>query len=79
MLLGQILGGIALQLATVTLVEPLLSTCLLFAFGFAAWFSDIAVRWSEVVGALLLSAALGSFIAVGNPHSTARAEPAQRS
>jgi hypothetical protein len=76
MLLGQILGGIALQLATVTLVEPLLSTCLLFAFGIAAWISDIAVRWPEVVGAVLLSAALGAFIAVGNPHSTV--VPSQR-
>jgi hypothetical protein len=70
MLIGQILGGLALQFATVTLVEPLLSTCLLFAFGFAAWFSAESVRWFEVVGALLLSAALGAFIGVGNPHST---------
>jgi drug/metabolite transporter (DMT)-like permease len=76
MILGQVLGGIALQLATVTLVEPLLSTSLLFAFGFAAWISEMSVRWFEVVGALLLSAALGVFIAVGNPRSTV--VPSQR-
>jgi hypothetical protein len=76
MLIGQVLGGVALQLAAVTLVEPLLSTCLLFAFGFAAWMSDMAVRWFEVAGALLLSAALGVFIAVGNPRSTV--VPSQR-
>jgi hypothetical protein len=76
MLIGQVLGGLALQLAAVTLVEPLLSTCLLFAFGFAAWISDMAVRWFEVAGALLLSAALGVFIAVGNPRSTV--VPSQR-
>jgi drug/metabolite transporter (DMT)-like permease len=70
MILGQVLGGVALQLATVTLVEPLLSTSLLFAFGFAAWISEMSVRWFEVVGALLLSAALGVFIAVGNPRSS---------
>jgi hypothetical protein len=76
MLIGQILGGLALQFATVTLVEPLLSTCLLFAFGFAAWLSEMTVRWFEVVGALLLSAALGLFIAIGNPRSTV--VPSQR-
>jgi hypothetical protein len=70
MLIGQTLGGFALQLAAVTLVEPLLSTCLLFAFAFSAWFSDHAVRWYEVVGALLLSAALGVFIEIGNPRAT---------
>jgi drug/metabolite transporter (DMT)-like permease len=69
MITGLVLGGFALQVATVTLVEPVLSTCLLFAFAFAAWFSDESVRWFEVGGALLLSAALGGFIAVSNPQS----------
>ena len=78
MLVGQMLGGFALQLATVTLVEPLLSTCLLFAFGFAAWISDMPVRWFEVAGAMLLSAALGLFIAIGQPAQHRRAEPAAR-
>jgi drug/metabolite transporter (DMT)-like permease len=73
MVIGQALGGLALQLAGVALVEPLLSTSLLFAFGFAAFLSDHRVRWHEIGGALLLSAALGVFIAVGNPHSSSTA------
>jgi drug/metabolite transporter (DMT)-like permease len=73
MVIGQALGGLALQLAGVALVEPLLSTSLLFAFGFAAFLSDHRVRWHEIGGALLLSAALGVFIAVGNPHGSSTA------
>jgi drug/metabolite transporter (DMT)-like permease len=75
MVAGQLLGGWALHLASVALVEPLLSTSLLFAFAFAAMLSKQSVRWFEVVGALLLSASLGVFIAVGNPHSSPNPEP----
>jgi drug/metabolite transporter (DMT)-like permease len=75
MVLGQLLGALALRLATVTLVEPLLSTSLLFAFVFAALISESRVRWFEVAGALLLSAALGIFIEVGNPHSSPAPAP----
>lgn len=71
MVAGEVLAGLALQLATVAVVEPLLSTNLLFALGFAALFSNHRVRWHEVSGAILLSAALGVFIAVGDPHSSA--------
>ena len=59
-----------MQLATVALVEPLLSTSLLFALAFAAALAKTRIRWQELVGAVLLSAALGVFIAVGNPHSS---------
>jgi drug/metabolite transporter (DMT)-like permease len=75
MVVGQLLAGLALQLATVAVVEPLLSTNLLFALGFAALFSAHRVRWYEVSGAILLSAALGVFIAVGDPHSSSAASP----
>lgn len=71
MVVGEVLAGVALQLATVAVVEPLLSTNLLFALGFAAALSNQRVRWHEVSGAVLLSAALGVFIAVGDPHSSA--------
>lgn len=70
MVAGQILSGYALQLATVAVVEPLLSTNLLFALAFAAALSKHRIAWQEVVGAVLLSAALGVFIAVGDPHSS---------
>jgi len=42
---------LALQLASVALVEPLLSASLLFAFVIAAVLSDRKVRWHEVGGA----------------------------
>jgi drug/metabolite transporter (DMT)-like permease len=68
---GGALGGWALQLGSITLVEPLLSTSLLFAFVFAAWFKRVAVKLQEVAGAVLLSAALGVFIGVGRPRTAA--------
>jgi drug/metabolite transporter (DMT)-like permease len=70
MVLGQLLGGLALQLASVALVEPLLSANLLFAFVISAFLSSHRVRWHEVLGALLVSAALGVFIAIGDPQSS---------
>jgi drug/metabolite transporter (DMT)-like permease len=66
-----VLSGLALQLAAVAVVEPLLSTNLLFALGFAALFARQRMRRGEILGAILLSAALGVFIGVGNPHSHA--------
>jgi drug/metabolite transporter (DMT)-like permease len=70
MVVGQLLGGLALQLATVSVVEPLLSTNLLFALAFAAALARHRIAWQEVCGSVLLSAALGVFIAIGNPHSS---------
>jgi drug/metabolite transporter (DMT)-like permease len=73
MVSGQVLGGLALDLAAVTVVEPLLSANLLFAFAIAAFLSSRRLRWQEILGALLVSAALAVFIAVGNPHSSTHA------
>lgn len=70
MVVGQLLGGLALQLASVAVVEPLLSASLLFAFVIAAALSDRRVRWHEVGGAVLLSAALAAFLVVGQPRSS---------
>jgi drug/metabolite transporter (DMT)-like permease len=75
MVIGQLLGGLALQLAAVSVVEPLLSTNLLFALAISAVLSDHRLQWGEIAGAVLLSAALGVFIAVGNPHSSPRPAP----
>lgn len=69
MVTGQALGGLAFDLGSVTLIEPLLSTNLLFAFILAACLNHQRVHWREVCGAILLSAALGVFIAVGNPRA----------
>ncbi|MGI8759831.1 MAG: DMT family transporter [Jatrophihabitantaceae bacterium] len=69
MIAGQALGGWAFELGSVALIEPLLSTNLLFAFVIAACLNRKRIRWREVCGALLLSAALGVFIAIGNPRA----------
>jgi drug/metabolite transporter (DMT)-like permease len=70
MVVGELLAGLALNMAAVAVVEPLLSTNLLFALAFAATLSRQRIKWQEVGGAVLLSASLGVFIAVGNPHSS---------
>jgi len=75
MVLGELLAGLALQLATVAVVEPLLSTNLLFALAFSASMARHRIQWQELCGALLLSAALGVFIAVGDPRSSSSPEP----
>jgi hypothetical protein len=69
MVTGGLLGGWALRLGSVTLVEPLLSTNLLFAFLFSALIARLWPDRHEILGAALLSAALGVFIAIGNPRS----------
>jgi drug/metabolite transporter (DMT)-like permease len=69
MVLGQLLSGLALQLATVAVVEPLYSTSLLFALAIAALLARVRPTVRELGGAALVSAALGVFLAVGNPQS----------
>ncbi|MBE7187777.1 DMT family transporter [Jatrophihabitans endophyticus] len=75
MVVGELLAGLALQLANVGLVEPLLSTNLLFALVFANLWCRRRICWQEVCGAVLLSAALGVFIAVGDPHDVPAPAP----
>jgi drug/metabolite transporter (DMT)-like permease len=67
---GAALGGWALQLGSVALVEPLLTANLLFAFIFAAWLNRSRPDVHEIAGAVLLSAAVGVFIGIGHPSST---------
>jgi drug/metabolite transporter (DMT)-like permease len=69
MVAGQVLSGLSLGMAPVAVVEPLLSANLLFALAVAALVAGHRPRWTEVSGAVLLSAALGVFLAVGNPRS----------
>lgn len=75
MVVGQLLGGLALQLASVAVVEPLLAANLLFAFVISAMLSDRKVRWHEVGGALLLIAGLAAFLVVGKPRSSNHPHP----
>jgi hypothetical protein len=68
MVVGEVLAGLSLQLASVALVEPLLSTNLLFAVALAAVLAGHRPARTEIGGAILLSGALGAFIGVGSPH-----------
>ena len=74
MVIGELLAAWALTLAGVALVEPLLSTNLLFAFALAARLGRMPVRWPELAGAALISAALGGFIVAGDPSRATAAE-----
>jgi drug/metabolite transporter (DMT)-like permease len=56
MVAGQLLAAWSIGHAALTLVEPLLTTYLLFALILAVPMSKQAMRWTEVVGALLLCA-----------------------
>jgi drug/metabolite transporter (DMT)-like permease len=56
MVAGQLLAAWSIGHAALTLVEPLLTTYLLFALILAVPMSKQAVRWTEVTGALLLCA-----------------------
>jgi drug/metabolite transporter (DMT)-like permease len=69
MIIGQVLAGLALQFASVDVVEPLLSSNLLFALAIAALLSRQRPKPAEIGGAALLSAALGVFLAVAEPRS----------
>jgi drug/metabolite transporter (DMT)-like permease len=69
MVAGQLLSGLALQLASVALVEPLLSTNLLFALAVAAMLARSRPTLRELGGAALISGALGVFLGFGNPKS----------
>jgi drug/metabolite transporter (DMT)-like permease len=70
MIIGQVLGGLALSRGSVALVEPLLSTTLVFAFVIAAFGSRQRIRLYDIAGALLVCTALGLFIALGHPHDS---------
>jgi uncharacterized membrane protein len=56
MVAGQLLAAWSIGHAALTLVEPLLTTYLLFALILAVPMSKQAMRWTEVVGALILCA-----------------------
>jgi hypothetical protein len=75
MVVGQLLGGLALQQAAVAVVEPLLAANLFFAFVISAFLSAQRVRWHEILGVLLLCSSLGVFLAIGDPQSSSHPRP----
>ncbi|HEY2172643.1 MAG TPA: DMT family transporter [Mycobacteriales bacterium] len=66
---GQILGAIALGHADVILVEPLLTTNLLFALALARVISSQQLGRREWSGAIILSVGVAVFIIAGQPHT----------
>ena len=75
MAIGQTLAGLALQLGPVTVVGPLLSANLLFAFVLQAVANRQRAGKPEILGAILLCVAVGVFLAVARPHTSNRLAP----
>ncbi|MEV6587228.1 DMT family transporter [Streptomyces acidicola] len=69
MVMGQILGALALTHGSLSQVEPLLTTNLLFAMALARWMGDQPLGWSGWLGVLALSGGVAAFILAGRPHS----------
>jgi len=68
MVVGQLLGAGALDLGSVSLVEPLLAANLLFALPLSAAWQRKHLGLREWAGALMLSGGLAGFVVVGHPH-----------
>lgn len=69
MVVGQILGALALSAGDLARVEPLLTTNLLFAMALARLRGGQALGWSGWLGAVALSAGVAMIIVAGQPHS----------
>jgi hypothetical protein len=69
---GQSIAGFALQLGPVTVVGPLLSGNLLFAFIIRAVTNNEPPRRRELIGAVLLCVAVAVFLAVAHPRASHR-------
>ena len=68
MVLGQVLGAIALAFGEVSLVEPLTATNLLFAMALSRWLTRQPLGWSGWGGVALLAFGVTAFIVAGRPH-----------
>jgi drug/metabolite transporter (DMT)-like permease len=65
--LGFLLQAVALHLGQLTVVQPLLSTVLLFALLLGSLRSGVRLRATDWLGALLLCAGVGGFLASSSP------------
>jgi drug/metabolite transporter (DMT)-like permease len=61
------LQAVALFLAPVVLVQPLIVTELLFALPLAAWYAGVRLHAREWVGAGLVAGGITAFLVIGNP------------
>jgi hypothetical protein len=67
MVIGQILGALALTVGDLSRVEPLLATNLLFAMALARWLSDQALGWAGWSGVVSLIGGVAVFMVAGRP------------
>jgi drug/metabolite transporter (DMT)-like permease len=61
------LQAVALFLAPVVLVQPLIVTELLFALPLAAWYAGARLHTREWIGAVLVAGGITAFLVIGNP------------
>lgn len=74
-LTGNGLWAFSLHLGTVSLVEPLLATSLVFAFAFSALLRRQAPPRAELIGAVVVVLALGGFLAAAQPQDARHVTP----
>jgi drug/metabolite transporter (DMT)-like permease len=65
--LGYVAQAIALGLASLVLVQPLLATSLLFALPLGAWWAKRRLRRSDAAWAVALTVGLAVFLVAGEP------------
>lgn len=68
MVMGQVLGAVALAYGEISLVEPLTATNLLFAMALSRWLTRQPLSWSGWGGVALLALGVTAFIVAGRPH-----------
>lgn len=67
MVMGQVLGAVALAYGEISLVEPLTATNLLFAMALSRWLTRQPLGWSGWGGVALLALGVTTFIVAGRP------------
>jgi drug/metabolite transporter (DMT)-like permease len=65
--LGYVAQAVALGLASLVLVQPLLATSLLFALPLGAWWAKRRLRRSDAAWAITLTVGLAVFLVAGEP------------
>jgi drug/metabolite transporter (DMT)-like permease len=78
MVMGQVLGAVALAYGEISLVEPLTATNLLFAMALSRWLTRQTLGWSGWGGVVLLALGVTAFIVAGQPRGTAHEAGALR-
>lgn len=78
MVMGQVLGAVALAYGEISLVEPLTATNLLFAMALSRRFTGQRLGWSGWGGVTMLALGVTAFIVAGQPRGSANEADALR-